>query len=410
MTADIITIGDEILIGQTIDTNSAWLGAELNKIGVSVRQITSISDNAMAIISAVEHSLSHSQLIFITGGLGPTKDDITKNVLTNYFKDELVLHQEIYKEIEAFYLSKNREFLEVNKQQAMLPKKAKIIRNDLGTASGMWFETMGKQVFSLPGVPYEMKALSIKIFAELQEKFNLGDFYHKTAHYQGVPESVFAEKIKDIEDEIRANNFGLAYLPSTGVLRIRLTSTRPKSAEIDQYHQAIAERFTGAFFGYGDITLEQVVGDMIKKLGHTIGTVESCTGGALAQRIVSVPGSSAYYKGSIVAYAYETKEKLVDVNPDELWKFGAVSAQVVEQMAKGGLEQLNVDYCISTSGIAGPDGGTPDKPVGTVWIGIATKNKVYSKKFEFRQNRERNIESTVVYALNYLRRILIGMD
>ncbi|MEO9532082.1 MAG: CinA family nicotinamide mononucleotide deamidase-related protein [Crocinitomicaceae bacterium] len=410
MKADIITIGDEILIGQTIDTNSAWMGSELNKYGVSVRQITSISDNSHAIISTLENSLNEADFIFITGGLGPTKDDITKNVLTNYFRDELVLYQDICDEIEAYFTSVNRPFLEVNRQQAMLPKKAKIIRNDLGTASGMWFESMGKQVFSLPGVPYEMKGLVNKILPQLQEKFQLGDFYHCTSHFQGVPESILADTIEDIESEILKEKISIAYLPSTGIVKIRLTGEQHQKESINDFLSEIEKRFPKNFFGRGDITIQQKIAQLLMAEKKTLGTVESCTGGALAQRIVSTPGSSAYYKGSIISYAYELKEKMVDVNHDELWEHGAVSAVVVEQMAKGGIEKLNVDYCIATSGIAGPDGGTDEKPVGTIWMAIATKDKVYSKKFSFRQNRERNIESAVVYGLNYLRIVIENLE
>lgn len=409
MKVDIITIGDEILIGQTVDTNSAWMGSELNKVGFSVRQITSISDNSRAIIESIESVMSYTDVILITGGLGPTKDDITKHVLTNYFKDELVMYDDICEEIEKYFTSANRPFLEVNRQQAMLPKKAKIIRNDLGTASGMWFETMGKSVIAMPGVPYEMKGLMAKIIPELIEKFNIDKFYHQTVLLQGIPESVVADKISDIEDALKRDNISFAYLPSTGIIKIRLTATESKADKIKDYLDQITSRFPGEHYGAGKDTLQSVVGELLKSKDKTLGTVESCTGGALAKRIVETPGSSAFYKGSIVAYAYETKEKMVDVDHDELWNHGAVSQQVVEQMAKGGLEKLNVDYCISTSGIAGPDGGTEEKPVGTVWVAIASKDKVISKRFQFRQNRERNIESTVVYSLNYLRRLLIGL-
>lgn len=409
MKVDIITIGDEILIGQTVDTNSAWMGAELNKVGISIRQITSISDNSTAIIESIENSLPNTDLIFITGGLGPTKDDITKHVLTNYFRDELVMYPDICEEIENYFVSANRPFLEVNRQQAMLPKKAKIIRNDLGTASGMWFETMGKGVISMPGVPYEMKGLMAKIIPEILEKYKIDPFYHQTILLQGIPESVLADQIKDIEDALKKDDISIAYLPSTGIIKIRLTATETKADLIQVYLNQIAERFPGEHFGFGAQTLQAVIGEMLLADKKTLGTVESCTGGAIAQRVVSTPGSSAYYKGSIVAYAYETKEKMVDVNHDELWNHGAVSQQVVEQMAKGGLKKLNVDYCISTSGIAGPDGGTEEKPVGTVWVAIASADKVISKRFQFRQNRERNIESTVVYSLNYLRRMMVGL-
>jgi nicotinamide-nucleotide amidase len=410
MRADIITIGDEILIGQTVDTNSAWMGEILNSVGVSVRQISSISDSRTAIISTLENSLAESDLVFITGGLGPTNDDITKHVLTSYFKDELVMYQDICDEIEEYFTTNGREFLEVNRQQAMLPKRAKIIHNDLGTASGMWFEAMGKQVFSLPGVPYEMKGLMNKIVPLLNEKYELGEFYHRTILFQGIGESSLADGISEIEEEIMAANISMAYLPSTGVVKIRLTGTEAKKEAIETYLKRIIERHPKHHFGYGEETIQEVLGNILIKQGLKIGTVESCTGGGMAQRIVSTPGSSAYYEGSVVSYSYDLKEKLVAVDKDELWEHGAVSQNVVEQMAKGGLDQLGVDVCISTSGIAGPDGGTEEKPVGTVWMAVATKDKLYSKKFNFRHNRSRNIESSVVYGLNFVRRVLLGFE
>ncbi|MEX1001972.1 MAG: CinA family nicotinamide mononucleotide deamidase-related protein [Crocinitomicaceae bacterium] len=410
MTADIITIGDEILVGQTVDTNSAWIAKELKLIGISVRQITSIADTEEAIVGALDEVLPKSEIILLTGGLGPTRDDITKQVLVNYFGDELVFHQEIADEIEAYFNSLSKPFLEVNRKQAFLPKSAKIVRNDLGTASGMWFKKEGKDIISMPGVPYEMKALLAKILPELKGEYDLSGFYHRTVLFQGVPESVLADEIGDLEDEIRAKGINLSYLPSTGQVKIRLTATLEKERDIAGYLEKIAIRFKGAFFGYEEDLLESVIGKIFTEQEKSLGTIESCTGGAIAQRLVSIPGSSKYYKGSIVSYAYELKEKLVGVSSDDLWKYGAVSREVVEQMARGGIEKLDVDYCIATTGIAGPEGGTDEKPVGTVWIGIATREKVYAKCFHFKQNRDRNIESTVVYGLNYLRRVMLGIE
>jgi len=410
MQVDIITIGDEILIGQTIDTNSAWLGHKMNELGFSIRQITSISDNKNAIESTVENSLKHADLVFVTGGLGPTKDDITKSVLTEYFQDELVLYPHIADEIEAYFTSVGKPFLEVNKQQAMLPKKAIIIRNDAGTASGMWFKKEEKHLISMPGVPYEMKGIIERIIPHLKDEFNLGDFYHKTIQLQGIGESSLADQISDIEKQLESEHISIAYLPSIGIVKIRLTGTAQQADLIADHLETIKQRFPANYFGADDLSLQAALGELLKDRKMTIGTVESCTGGAIAQRIVSTAGSSAYYEGSIVSYSYDLKEQLVAVNHDDLWNHGAVSQTVVEQMAQGGLKQLGVDICISTSGIAGPDGGTEDKPVGTVWVGIATKDRVYSKKFQFKHNRERNIESTVVYGLNFVRRVILGFE
>ncbi|MEZ4923704.1 MAG: competence/damage-inducible protein A [Crocinitomicaceae bacterium] len=410
MTAEIITIGDEILVGQTVDTNSAWIAKQLKLIGVPVRQILSIADTKEAITSALDAAIKSADLVLVTGGLGPTKDDITKQVLVEYFNDELVLHQDISDEIEAYFKSINRPFLEVNRQQAMLPKNAAVVRNDLGTASGMWFKKNGKDVISMPGVPYEMKGLMKKVLPEFQAKYKLGDFYHRTVLFQGVPESILADEVSDLENEIRSKGISMAYLPSTGQVKVRLTATLERQEEIARYIEQIVSRFPGAFFGYEEDKLEKVIGKLLLEKNKTLGTVESCTGGAIAARIVSIPGSSKYFKGSIVSYAYEIKHSLVDVPNEDLWEYGAVSKEVIEKMAVGGINKLDVDYCIATSGIAGPDGGTEMKPVGTVWIAIATREKVYSKKFNYKQNRSRNIESTVVYGLNYLRRVLIGIE
>ena len=410
MIAEIVTIGDEILVGQTVDTNSAWIAKQLKLIGVPVRQITSIADTKEAIVEALDNAIPRADIVFVTGGLGPTKDDITKSVLTEYFNDELIFYPEISAEIEAYFKSVGRPFLDVNRRQAMLPKNAKVVRNDLGTASGMWFQRGEKDIISMPGVPYEMKGLMRKILPELKATHHLGDFYHKTVLFQGVPESVLANEISDLEDEIRGKGINMSYLPSTGQVKVRLTSTIEHEGDIARYIEEITSRFQGAFFGYEEDRLESVIGKLLEDNNATLGTVESCTGGAIAERIVSIPGSSRYYLGSLITYAYDLKEKLVGVSNEDLWKYGAVSQQVVEQMARGGIQKLDVDYCIATSGIAGPDGGTDEKPVGTVWVAIATRDKVYSKRFSFRQNRSRNIESTVVYSLNYLRRVILGIE
>ena len=410
MIAEIITIGDELLVGQTVDTNSAWIAKQLKLIGVQVRQIVSIADTKEAITNALDAALKNADLVLVTGGLGPTKDDITKQVLVDYFDDELEFHQDISDNIEAYFKSVNRPFLEVNRNQAMLPKNATIVRNNLGTASGMWFKKDGKDVISMPGVPYEMKGLMNKVLPEFQAKYKLGNFYHRTVLFQGVPESILANEIAELENEIRSKGINMSYLPSTGQVKVRLTATLDKKEDIAHYIEEIVARFPAEFFGYEEDKLEVVIGRILEEMECTMGTVESCTGGAIAARIVSVPGSSKYFKGSIVSYAYELKKTLVDVTNEDLWEHGAVSKEVVEQMAKGGVEKMNVDYCLATSGIAGPGGGNKMKPVGTVWMAISTLDKVYSKMLQFKQNIARNIESTVVYVLNYLRRVLIGIE
>lgn len=411
MNTHIITIGDEILVGQTVDTNSTYIAQQLNSIGIAVAEIQSIKDDESAIKDALSKSLKKNNLIIITGGLGPTNDDITKNVLTHYFNDKLVLYPDVLERIQSFFKKFNKPFLDVNQQQAMLPKKAKIIDNDLGTASGMWWTTEdGKEIISLPGVPYEMKGLINKIIPELQTKYQLGELFHHTILFQGIGETKLADILKDKETEIRKKGITVSYLPSVSQVKLRLTGKQTQKTYILNQLKQIQQYLVKYCFGEQDETLEEVLGQLLIKSKYTLGTVESCTGGALASKIVSVSGSSVYYHGSFISYTNTLKHKLVGVDKNLIEQHGAVSQPVVESMAKNGVKKLGVDYCISTSGIAGPTGGTPQKPVGTVWVGIASKEKVWSKVFHFGHTRQRNIESTVYYAMNFLRRIILEME
>lgn len=410
MKAHIITIGDEILVGQTVDTNSTFIAQELNKIGVSVSEIQSIQDNETHIVSTLKNALNSNQLVIITGGLGPTNDDITKKVLVDYFNDDLILYPEILEKVKEFFARFNKPFLKVNEYQAMLPKQAHIIINDLGTASGMWFEQNNNVIISLPGVPYEMKGLMLKAIEKLKSQFSLGNLYHKTILLQGIGEAYLADELTEWENEIKSKNISVSYLPSVGILKVRLTGQLDQKIYIDSKLNEIENLYKKQVFGYNNQNLESVLGELLIKNRLVIGTVESCTAGGIASRLVSVPGSSAYFKGSIVSYANELKIEFVCVEKQAIEKNGAVSQEVVEQMAKRGVEKLIVDYCISTSGIAGPDGGSKEKPVGTVWIGIASKNKVWSRQFNFGHTRQNNIESTIMYALNFLRRIILEID
>ena len=409
MNAHIITIGDEILVGQTVDTNSTHMAKQLNSIGIAVSEMQSIKDEELHIITSLKSALIKNDIVLITGGLGPTNDDITKKVLTNFFEDELVIYPEVLKKVQDFFIRFNKPFLEVNRHQAMLPKHADIIINDLGTASGMWFTKDSKIVISLPGVPYEMRGLMVKVIEKLREQFNLGGLYHKTILLQGIGESYLANELKEWEAEIKSKNITVSYLPSVGMVKIRLTGHVENETYILNQLEFIKKQYPKQVFGYNDDKLENVIGELLKLRKKTLGTIESCTAGALSSRIVSVPGSSSYFKGSIVSYANELKMNLVQVDSNNLDKFGAVSQQVVEQMAVNGLKKLNVDYCVATSGVAGPDGGTELKPVGTIWICVATNDAVHSKMFNFGHSRANNIESTVVYAMNYLRRMMLNL-
>lgn len=412
MRAEILSIGDELLIGQTVNTNASWLGQECSKLGIRIVHVTTISDEKQLIKDAVDEAFKRADLVLVTGGLGPTKDDITKYTLSEYFDSELEIHLPTLQRIEAFFSKRNRPMLEVNIRQAELPKKCTILENVNGTAAGMWFEKNGKILISMPGVPYEMKGIMLEqSFPRLKEKFALKALYHRTLMTQGIGESFLADQIQDWENEVREKGLGLAYLPSPGMVKLRLTSYEGESraGEIDEYFKQLEERFPNYVYGKEDETIQLVLGRLLREKKMTIGTVESCTGGSLAQTLVSVPGASDYFQGSFLTYTNELKNRLVDVSKHDLDTVGAVSREVVEQMAKNGREKLGVDVCISTSGVAGPDGGTEELPVGTIWIGISTKEKVIAKKFQFGDHRERNIQMTVLTALNLVRCEILGI-
>ncbi len=410
MKAELISIGDELLIGQTINTNASWLGAELALQGIQVKWCTTISDDKEDILFTVDQALNRSQLVIITGGLGPTKDDITKHTLTEYFNTELVIDPAVLEKIQEYFRLRGREMLEVNNMQAALPKACTIIPNNHGTASGMWFEKNGSVLISLPGVPYEMKGLMKDTLLEkIRTHFNTKALYHKTILTTGIGESFLAETMADWENRIREYGLGLAYLPSPGLVKLRISSYRGQedAPVMEKFFKEIENKLPQHVFGYENDTLPEVIGRLLLKEGKTVGTVESCTGGGVANGIVTVPGSSAYFQGSLTTYSYELKTKLAGVNPQILEKFGAVSEETVREMAIGGREKLEVDYCISISGVAGPDGGMPDKPVGTVWMAIALEGECVTKKINLGDNRERNIQMTIFASLNMLRNVLL---
>lgn len=412
MRAEILSIGDELLIGQTINTNASWLGQECSKLGIRIVHVTTISDEKQLIKDAVDEAFKRADLVLVTGGLGPTKDDITKYTLCEYFDSELEIHIPTLQRIEAFFSKRNRPMLEVNIRQAELPKKCTILENVNGTAAGMWFEKDEKILISMPGVPYEMKGIMTEqAFPRLQAKFALKALYHRTLMTQGIGESFLADQLQDWENEVREKGLGLAYLPSPGMVKLRLTSYEGeiRAEEIESYFNLLEKRFPTYVYGKEDEPIQLVLGRLLREKKMTIGTVESCTGGSLAQTLVSVAGASDYFQGSFLTYTNELKNRLVDVSKKDLDTVGAVSAEVVAQMAKNGREKLGVDICVSTSGVAGPDGGTEDLPVGTIWIGIATKENVIAKKFQFGDHRERNIQMTVLTALNLVRCEILGI-
>jgi nicotinamide-nucleotide amidase len=406
MNVIVISIGDELLIGQTVNTNASWIGQEISKIGGNILEGLTISDKAQEILTTVEYSINMADVIIITGGLGPTKDDITKHTLASYFDTELEIHQPTLDKITAYFSMRKRPMIESNIQQAALPKNCTILTNNYGTAAGMWFEKNGKIVISLPGVPYEMKGImSEEVFPRMKERFQLNSMYHKTILTQGIGESFLAEQLTDWESRVRAEGFGLAYLPSPGIVKLRISSPNGEQdkAIIEDYLSELKNTLPEAVFGYENETLPEIIGKILRENNLKIGTVESCTSGLLANQIVSISGASDYFEGSLLTYSYKLKEEILGISKTTLLENGAVSEIVALQMAEKGLEKLEVDICLSTTGIAGPLGGTDDKPVGLVWIGLATKNGVKARKFQFGDNRERNLQMTVLSALNWLR-------
>tara|TARA_B110000902_G_scaffold25123_1_gene27570 strand:+ start:1596 stop:2855 length:1260 start_codon:yes stop_codon:yes gene_type:complete len=415
MKVSIITIGDEILIGQIVDTNSAWIAQRLNEIGLELSKIYSISDTESAILRTLKRAEEFSDIVILTGGLGPTNDDITKNTLATYFNDTLVRNQEVLAHIkELFKKFGVDEINELNEQQADLPSTCKVLFNKFGTASGMWFEKDQKHFVSLPGVPHEMKNLmSTYVLPELQARFSVGVVVHKTILTQGLPESILAERLVKWEAEL-PTSIKLAYLPSENRVRLRL-STRGLDekllndqieAQIEKLHAIIPE----LIFGEEQDRLEQRIGSELLKRNATLATAESCTGGYIAHLITRVAGASAYYKGSILAYDNSIKETVLGVKTETLLAFGAVSEQVVEEMALGIKKIMKVDYAVATSGIAGPSGGTKEKPVGTVWTAIAGPNGVQSVKRQMGAERLWNIKRSASASLLDLLHVLESSD
>lgn len=410
---ELISIGDELLIGQTINTNASWMGAQLASLGYKVNHVATISDQEEAIVAALQTAVSRSQLVLITGGLGPTKDDITKKVLCNFFRTELVINETVLAHVASFFEKRNRPMLEVNRQQAAVPKSATILFNEEGTAPGMLFEHNGTVVVSMPGVPYEMKHIfSHRVIPFIEERYGKQPVIQKTVLTQGIGESFLADRMKDWEERIANDGLSIAYLPSPGMVKVRLTSFKGAAdwPLIDAYFDELRVAIPKHVYGEGEETLAEVIGKLLLNNEQTIGTVESCTSGALAASIASVSGASAYFQGSLLTYSNALKSKLAEVDAGVIDAHGAVSQEVVEQMAVRGRKVLGTDWCIATSGVAGPTGGTPDKPVGTVWIAIASEKSVTSQRFLFGDNRERNIQMSVLTSLNLLRCCLLGIN
>lgn len=412
MKAEIINIGDEILIGQILNTNAVWVAEQFNLLGVPIARMTTIADNEQAIIDAVDVAFKEHDLIIVTGGLGPTKDDITKKTLANYFGTDLIFNQEVYDHLNSWFASRGRVFSEVNQTQCYIPSNCKVLMNKWGTAPGMLFEKNGKFLVSLPGVPTEMKNLmSHYMIPFIQKQYNLHPLVHRSYSLEGIPESELMKTIESWEDAL-PSTIKLAYLPSAGIVKLRMSSLNEDGKaealieeEAKKLHQIVGDDI----FGYEDETLEKVIKELLVKRNQTLTTAESCTGGYLAHKLTSVPGISKVFPGSYVAYDYWVKTYILGVKEETLTKYGAVSKEVVSEMALAAKANLKTDYAIALSGIAGPDGGTADKPVGTVWIAWATPDTIIAKRFAFPGDRAGNIHLSYQKALNVLRRLILGI-
>lgn len=410
MNAEIITIGDEILIGQVVDTNSAWLGEYLNNFGIQVNKITSIHDSEEDILKSLNNIEANSELVIYTGGLGPTKDDITKQTFCKYFGSKLVTNEEVLIKLEKFFSARGKKVTKTNKLQAEVPHNCTVLQNESGTAPGMWFEKNNKIIVSLPGVPYEMKMLiENEVLPKLNKQYSLPIIKHKTLHVIGIAESDLSDRLHEFEMNL-PKQIKLAYLPSPGFVRLRISGYAKNQDELTRKIQnqvtKLKMELGSLIYSENNESLSEVIGKILNEKKSTLATAESCTGGNIAAMITSISGSSNYFKGSVVAYSNEIKENILNVDHNNIKKFGAVSEQVVKEMVNGVIEKVNADYAVATSGIAGPTGGKDEKPVGTIWIAVGNKNKIISKKFNFGYSRERNITRASLYALNMLRLFL----
>jgi len=412
LNAEIITIGDEILIGQIVDTNSAYISKELNNIGISVYQITSVQDDKQHILKALKEAEENVDIVIITGGLGPTKDDITKHTLCEYFNDKLTMHRDVQEHIKYLFAKIKYQYTDLDLQQAMLPSTSTILKNNLGTASGMWFYERDTVFVSMPGVPNEMKGLmKYDVLPKLQKMFDLPIIIHKNIITYGMGESKIAERLSTWENKLPAE-VKLAYLPSYGKTRLRLTA---KGKNREQLEEAIEKELKALTTLVSDIivgfdeeaSIEAMIGKLLLKNKKTVATAESCTGGAISKMITSVPGASAYFVGSIVSYNERIKTEVLNVSPDTIKKHSVVSEEVAIEMAMGIQQLYKVDYAIAVTGNAGPTKDKTDTSVGVVFIAIATPERVFVREFNFGQPREKVIQRTSVKALELLRKELL---
>ncbi|HEY9045776.1 MAG TPA: competence/damage-inducible protein A [Ohtaekwangia sp.] len=405
--AELLTIGDEILYGQIVDTNAQWMSVELSNAGIKVIRKTTVGDTEQDILTAFAEAEKRADVILITGGLGPTNDDLTKPCLARYFNCELKIHEEALAEVTEFFTSRGRELTEINRQQAALPVCCEKITNVLGTAPGMWFERNGKVFMSMPGVPHEMKRMMTDlVIPKLKKTFQTPAIHHKVIRTVGIGESFLAEKIAEWENALPPH-IKLAYLPSLGEVKLRLTgignTTEALVKETDALTEKLKDRVGQFIYGYGEDPLEVVLGRKLAEQKLTLSVAESCTGGYLSHMITSVPGSSSYFLGSIIPYDYAIKMRQLGVKPETLEQYGAVSEETIREMANLVRAKFNTDIGVATSGIAGPGGATPEKPVGTVWIAYSDKHQTVTRKLQLSKERLLNIKMASLAVLNLIR-------
>lgn len=407
---EIINIGDELLIGQVVNTNASQMAQTLNTYGFNVLTTSVIGDNKSQIEESLKIALKRADCILITGGLGPTKDDITKKTLTDFFGSKLILNKEVEEHVKSYFTRKNLPFTPTNQAQALVPENCRVVFNPVGTAPGMCFEKEGKLIFSMPGVPFEMRKMMNSVIEIMQQHFNQKTkIIHRTLLYANIGESFLSDMISEFENNL-PDYITLAYLPKSNTIRLRLTAKSDNNPaiekELDEKVNHLIELTKDYFMGFEIDNIASIIGEELKNTGKTICSAESCTGGFISHLITSNPGASQYYKGSVIAYSNEIKQSLLDVSFENLQTYGAVSKQVAEEMSKGALKRLQTTYAVATTGIAGPEGGSEEKPIGTVWISVSSDKKTISEKYYFPTTRDNFIERTSNQALLMLLKLI----
>lgn len=409
--AIIITIGDELLYGQTVDTNSAWIGRHLSEIGVQLMERIAIGDDHDAIVASLGRAVSAADVVLITGGLGPTRDDVTKSAIADFLHVGMHFSQETYQHISDIFAIGGREIMQAHREQCVLPDTVDLIPNLRGTAPGMWFDHQGVKILSMPGVPHEMQGIMLDQGLDRIRRL-APDFHiiHRILRTAGVGETLLADKIAAIVASFPAH-LSIAYLPSLASVKLRVTAQgydkEELEGELDLYTRQVQSQIAPWIYKADDKELAEVIGELCQEKGITIATAESCTGGLIAHLITQIPGASSYYEGSIISYSNDVKAQLLHVNPSTLQEQGAVSRQTVLEMVRGACGKLHVDVAVAVSGIAGPTGGTSQKPVGTVWIAVGSKDRIIAKKWQLTKNREMNIRYSAIVALNQLRLFIL---